>query len=386
MIYGCGLDGGLTHFAIDLNRLPAAAAYVAETIQQNYPDLRVPLHARWRHFVVDGVDRWEDVAEEAAVGSAARAHIRFDLAVTSVLLDAGAGPGWRWQDPVSGQVLARSEGLAIASLAAFQQGLFSSVRGEPSRADAAGLQNITAERLGRVFQVATDNPLAGLDGRAALMRRLGEVMAQDTATFGNPPRIGHLFDRIVETARDGEVLATDILFILLNALGPIWPDRLTVDGCALGDTWRHSAIEVEGPTSGLVPFHKLSQWLAYSLIEPLQEAGYRIANLDGLTGLAEYRNGGLLLDLGVIAARDGGLAARPLSPAEEPIVEWRALTVALLDEIAPLVRKLLARTAADLPLASILQGGTWSAGRRVANERRAGGSPPLTIISDGSIF
>ena len=54
---------------------------------------------------------------------------------------------------------------------------------------------------------------------------------------------------------------------------------------------------------GLVPLHKLSQWLAYSLIEPLIEAGFSITEIDGLTGLAEYRNGGLFIDAGVLVHR-----------------------------------------------------------------------------------
>jgi len=52
-----------------------------------------------------------------------------------------------------------------------------------------------------------------------------------------------------------------------------------------------------------VPFHKLSQWLAYSLIEPLEAAGIAVDGLGDLTALAEYRNGGLLVDLGVIRPR-----------------------------------------------------------------------------------
>ena len=67
-------------------------------------------------------------------------------------------------------------------------------------------------------------------------------------------------------------------------------------------------------------------------------------------------------------------------------MEWRALTVALLDEIAPLVRGKLGLTAAQLPLAAVLEGGTWSAGRRIAKEKRADGGPPVRIISDGSVF
>ena len=386
MMLARGLDGRLPHFAVHPERLAGAAAYVADTIRQNYPTLSVPPHARWRHFVVANEDRFALLAAGVNVDHRERARIRFDLAVTSVLLDAGAGPGWRWRDARTGRDLARSEGLAIASLEAFREGLFSSRPDAPLRADAEGLQSLTAERLARAFQAGPANHLEGLHGRAALLRRLGQVMDRDRKTFGREARIGSLFDRIGETARAGDILATDVLCTLLTALGPIWPERLTVDGVALGDTWRHPAIDVDGPTRGLIPFHKLSQWLAYSLIEPLEEAGYAVDGRDDLTGLAEYRNGGLFLDLGVVAPRDPSLARRPMSPAEEPVVEWRALTVALLDEIAPLVRRLLGKSAAQMPLASILEGGTWSAGRRIAKERRADGGPPLTIVSDGSVF
>jgi Protein of unknown function (DUF1688) len=308
------------------------------------------------------------------------------VAVASVLLDAGAGPDWRWHDATTGAILTRSEGLAIASLAAFEQGLFSSDPSQPLRADAAGLQTVTPERLAHVFQVSTDNPLVGLEGRAALLRRLGDVMAGDPGNFGASPRIGGLYDKIAAMTRDDEIKATQVLWLLLTALGPVWAGRLAIDGVALGDTWRHPAIEVEGPTRGLIPFHKLSQWLAYSLLEPLWEAGVAADDIDDLTGLAEYRNGGLFLDLGVVAPHAADLTTRQLTPADEPIVEWRALTVALLDEIAPLVRMRLGKTVAELPLASILEGGTWAAGRRIAREKRADGRPPLNIVSDGSVF
>jgi hypothetical protein len=75
-----------------------------------------------------------------------------------------------------------------------------------------------------------------------------------------------------------------------------------------------------------------------------------------------------------------------LRPSDEPVVEWRALTIALLDRLAPLVRTKLGQSEQAMPLASVLEGGTWAAGRRIARERRAGGTPPITIISDGSVF
>jgi len=122
------------------------------------------------------------------------------------------------------------------------------------------------------------------------------------------------------------------------------------------------------------------------LIEPLADAGFKITGLDGLTGLAEYRNGGLLLDCGVIVAHDRDLLRHPLDPLEEPVVEWRALTVALLDRLAERVRDRLGLNAAEFPLAKMLEGGTWAAGREIAAEIRPGGGAPLAIASDGTLF
>ena len=135
-----------------------------------------------------------------------------------------------------------------------------------------------------------------------------------------------------------------------------------------------------------MPFHKLSQWLAYSLLEPLEEAGLEVTGLDALTGLPEYRNGGLLLDLGVLVPRDPTLATRTLTVDDPVVVEWRAATVVGLDRLAPLVRAALGVAAADFPLARMLEGGTWAAGRRIAGEKRRGGGPPLAIASDGTVF
>jgi hypothetical protein len=68
------------------------------------------------------------------------------------------------------------------------------------------------------------------------------------------------------------------------------------------------------------------------------------------------------------------------------VVEWRALTVALLDEVAALIRTRLGRSREELPLAKVLEGGTWAAGRRIAREKRVDGGPPLAIVSDGTVF
>ena len=123
---------GLAHFALRAERLEAAADYVAETMRADYPALEIPNHSRWRHFAVGGRDRWAELAGRLdAMPGAEIARIRFDLALTSVLLDAGAGGRWRYREPESGDVYARSEGLAVASFRLFASGAFSSLRWKP---------------------------------------------------------------------------------------------------------------------------------------------------------------------------------------------------------------------------------------------------------------
>jgi hypothetical protein len=110
-----------------------------------------------------------------------------------------------------------------------------------------------------------------------------------------------------------------------------------------------------------------------------------VDGLDALTGLPEYRNGGLLLDTGALRLHDPAWGTTEWTVADELVVEWRALTVALLDELAPLVRSRLGIDATRMPLACVLEGGTWAAGRALA-QRLRGGPPPLTIVSDGTVF
>jgi Protein of unknown function (DUF1688) len=111
-----------------------------------------------------------------------------------------------------------------------------------------------------------------------------------------------------------------------------------------------------------------------------------VVDVDGLTGLAEYRNGGLFIDSGVLALRRAQEAVRAHDVSSTLVVEWRALTVALLDRLAERLRERIGMDALSLPLAKILQGGTWAAGRKMAHERAADGSPPLRVISDGTVF
>lgn len=482
------------HFRIDRAGLPALAERVAALIQRRFPDGRVPLHSRWRHFGAGGVDRKAELdARLAGRGTLDMARAHVDLAVVSVLLDAGAGPQWRYLErqeidrmalplqqrgsdellalldrvstgrsqtatatkasmpdeaptpadnegaaPAAGvtptdggesaaatppepapepappppassaaapvndgsPAYARSEGLAVASLRAFMAGAFSSTAGEALRADASALKAVDVTALRAMFQSNPNNPLLGVEGRVGLLNRLGEAVAEEARVRGGTARPALLFDRLAldaDGALRAEVRAADILGEVLRMLAPVWKSGSTVQGLPAGDVWQHrwAGAEVDDgrggrandrTTAGWVPFHKLSQWLTCSLVEPLQWAGVRVTGLDALTGLPEYRNGGLFIDGGVIVPRSTQALQRRYKPGDEFVVEWRALTVVLLDELAVLVRERLGRSAAELPLVAILEGGTWLAGRELAAELRPGGAPPVQIDSDGTVF
>jgi hypothetical protein len=361
----------VSDWRLDLSRMEVAADLTAETVRQNYPDLNVPFHARWRHFMVGGRDLWAE--RDKPTDRLERGRAAFDLVIPSVLLDAGAGPGWQYVDETTGATLSRSEGLGVASLRLFEAGMLSSDPGDPLRADALG--KVDAALIERAFQVTDANPLVGVEGRATLLRRLGEVV-------GRPADI---FDTLVARATDGELPAPVILEVLLDVLGPIWPSRLSLDGRPLGDCWRLHVrrSDPDGPVPMLVPLHKLSQWMSYSLIEPLQDAGIEVIDIDGLTGLAEYRNGGLFVDTGVLTFFDPGDDDYSHALGSDLVISWRAMTVALLDRLAPMVRERLGVTAEAFPLARMLEGGSWAAGRRIAREKRADGGPPVKLLSDG---
>jgi hypothetical protein len=389
LILEAGLADRLEYFRVDLHHLEQAADLTVAITREAYPSLEIPFHSRWRHFVVENDDRWTVLAGAAHWPTvAARAHAEFDLAIISVLLDAGAGAVWRYRDIPTGRDIGRSEGLALASLQMFGGGLFSANSGDRLRVDAAKLKEITSAALINGFQAGPGNTLPGIEGRADVLRRLGRVAMEAPSVFArsDEPRPGGLFDHLANLASDGQIAATTILAEVLKHLGSIWPPRIVLGGIPLGDCWRHPIIKTGDATDQLVPLHKLSQWLTYSLIEPMERAGIAVTAIDKLTGLAEYRNGGLFIDTEALALRNPDQGKRPHEVKSTLVVEWRALTVALLDRLAELVRQRLGRNACQLPLPKILQGGTWAAGRAIARRLRADGSPPLRVISDGTVF
>jgi hypothetical protein len=388
-IYDLGLAGKLPHFTIHPGKIPEVAKFVIDVTRENYPDGKIPYHSRWSHFQVGGVDRISWLRKNAPEGkrdALSLARMFYDLVVPSILLDAGAGMRWKYRDSF-GKDYSKSEGLAVASFDMFAQGLFSSDPRCPIQTDASGLEGLRQDVLANGFQVTGENPLVGVEGRLALLRNLGKALRNEKYFGGAAAgKVGALVDYLLDTYGAQSIKATDVLRVVLEALGPIWPGRLEIDKVNLGDVWKHSLVGGEGGTRGMIPFHKLSQWMTYSLLEPLEWSGVKITHVEDMTGLPEYRNGGLLLDMGVLTPSDPAALTREYAPGDEFIVEWRALTVAILDVIGDEVRAILGKTPQELPLAKILQGGTWAAGRKVAARLRADGGSPVKIKSDGTVF
>jgi hypothetical protein len=381
-IYDLAKKGG-THFKIDESRLPFAAQLTSDVTRENYPQLDIPFHSRWKHFNVGGLPRVSALqALLSEMNPLERAQSKLDLVIVSVLLDAGAGMKWKYLEKGSDTPFSKSEGLAVASLHMFLAGAFSSDRSKPFQVDAEGLEKLSWASFASHFQISDQNPLSGDRGRFELLKNLGKVLTTQKEFFvSKKPRPGDLASYL---SKSKKIEATDILSALQNSLGAIWPGRVNINGFNVGDVWPYPPLG-EG-LKGLVPFHKLSQWLTYSMVDPLVELGVKIEGFDKLTALAEYRNGGLLVDSGILELRDPSLLSKSHHPSSELVIEWRALTIVLMEKLATGVRSILGKTESELPLGKVLEGGTWWAGRKIAAHKRLDGGPPIQIESDGTVF
>ncbi|RWA03428.1 hypothetical protein EKO27_g11677, partial [Xylaria grammica] len=440
----------------------------------------IPGHGRYQHFAVGGRDRiahllstWPD----DVVDNTEKCRRLIDLFLVSVLLDAGAGTTWCFKSADSGKIYRRSEGLAIASLEMFKSspvrcgddmeddGLFSGNPSNKYQVDKDGLRKLTVDQLAKGLQSRPGNEVAGLEGRAQLLIRLGDALAQKGDFFGEDGRPGNMigagschFDMVLWTRLDDLVTnmqhyTTDYLLdhpttqassspvvvlpvlwnVLMSGLAPIWPtSRTAINGVSLGDAWPCSSMpqtqqrissgsptfspfpqqasHATEPWEAILPFHKLTQWLTYSLMQPMQSLlKIQFAGTELLTGLPEYRNGGLFVDLGVLTlkkddmdrglqnyndhcARTGtkGVEVAPMfEPGDDVIVEWRGVTVGFLDKLCADVNVSLREelNGGELTLAQLLEAGSWKGGREIAEVSRPNTKePPILIDSDGTVF
>ncbi|OJD19187.1 hypothetical protein AJ78_00800 [Emergomyces pasteurianus Ep9510] len=411
----------LNHFDIDPSKFADLAQYVASIIKRDYaPNYhKIPAHGRWHHFDVGGRPRINQLLQSwpSTIDTFERTRRLIDLFLISVLLDAGSGSRWSYKSKESGKIYRRSEGLAVASLEMFKTGLFSSDPTEPCQVDGAGLKKITVELLAKGMQHSEHNPLPGLEGRAGLLIRLSEAL-NNQELFGVDARPGNMLDYLLShdttLASSVPIISIPTLWsVLMDGLSSIWPpSRTQIDGVSIGDAWPCATLSsspTAKPWENIVPFHKLTQWLCYSLMAPMTKVmNIQFSGSELLTGLPEYRNGGLLIDMGLLTLKpedaERGLEAYksnamikgqpnvevvPLFTADDDvIVEWRALTVGFLDELLLEVNNLLELGPGEhISLAQMLEAGTWKGGRELAEVSRPNTKePPIMILSDGTVF
>lgn len=389
------LVGQANWFSINETNFQRCVKLVANTCLKNYPDLHIPHHSRWRYFDVGSTNLWQHYTQNFKGKKIELARSAVDFIFLSVLLDADAGESWAFEEPVTGKSLSKSEGLAAASLDLFFNHVarFEHVKGWIMDADS--LQLITEGKLASIFQHSSKNPLPNIDERLSRLQGLAAILENYRTEHQLYNRPSNLIDACRAVSKKSfrwkvSVDAAQVLAIVLKRFGLMWPNgymNAQGGGLNLGDCGYHSQLTTDDATDGIIPFHKLSQWLTYSLIEPLQWAGIQVVNLEELTGLAEYRNGGLLIDTGSLQPLDQSLLHSRLTVDSEAVVEWRALTVYMLDRLAIELRTMMGLSEKQLPLCSILQGGTSVAGRDLAMRLRPPHAPPpLNLVANSTIF
>ena len=436
-VLGSVEHGVSAYFKLNRDALTPLADRVATVTRNRYPDLVVPLHSQWRLLETGGPSRVGELNQRLAGRVPAEiARVQADMIVLSCLLGGGAGANWVYSESAAVNAAAlpqaapedllalldraakpqaapaadvqtaapaaapaasyrQTEGLAVACFRAFMAGAFSSQAGDPQRADATALRHVDAAALRAIFQSSPSNPVVGLDARAAMLARLGHALQDQAASdlaLGLPAqaRPGLLVDRITGYGQRQEVSATEVLGHVLRLFSPVWPAGSKVQGLPAGDVWPHlwagstvAGQQQDRTTDGWVPLHQLAQWIACSLLEPLTWAGIRVTGVEALTALPNQRNAGLLIDAGVVVPRDPRLLTRTWKPQDEFVIEWRALAVVLLDELAVLVRQRLALSPEQLPMPSFMEGGSDATAREWALSLRPDGSPAVRLEGDG---
>jgi hypothetical protein len=293
--------------------------------------------------------------------------------------------------------------------------LFSSNKDNKYQVDKEALRQLQVEQLAQGLQSKPGNQMSGLEGRTQLLVRLGDALEQKKEFFGEDGRPGNMLDYLLShpstQASSALIVPIPTLWnVLMNGLAPIWPaSRTGINGVPLGDAWPcnsmpqpaqapqsptfspfpNSTAQSNGvaPWESILPFHKLTQWLCYSLMQPMQSImKIHFAGQELLTGLPEYRNGGLFIDLGVLTLKkedearglqnydkhtertgSSGVEVAPMfEPSDDVIVEWRGVTVGFLDKLCVEINKVLKNELAgtELSLAQVLEAGSWKVSPR----------------------
>ncbi|VEU19374.1 DEKNAAC100443 [Brettanomyces naardenensis] len=414
-------ENRLTNFDVDSSKFDSVVDFVISTIESSYETkeslLTIPIHGRYQHFEGNGKPRLTNLINDQLKGETDLEICKklVDLFMVSVLLDAGAGNEWKYTED-DGTVVSRSEGLAVASFHMFSNGDFSDSKKDKYQVNGSKLANFSEEEMKKGFQVTSSNPIAGFEGRYQMIRHLGQTLVENKEVFGEDARPGNMVDYLIANKAKGRQLdLEDLWMCLIKSLQPIWPTegRIKVSGETIGDVWfLQNRIDYSKKKFGkddvpewskVVTFHKLVQWLTYSLFLPLIKYGhFEILNANYMTGLPEYRNGGLFVDLGLLTLKPDQLARGlefskkvgfnpeipTFTPEDDVIVEWRSCIICLLDRLLPLVngKMGISGTKYEMSLPQLIEAGSWSSGRAIAKKLRSNGGPPIELFADGTVF
>ena len=393
MVYRWVADGRSPHFTLDESRLAAVAGYVADVTRDAYPDLKIPYHSRWRHFSAGGVDRWGELAARRDADALERARIAVDLATVSVLLDAGAGERLALPRPRDRPCLRTFGGACGCQPRHVRRGPLLLRRGPSlarrscracahrcrgAGAPLSGRQPIIrwSDWSGAAHCCAASAPRWPSGRICTDMRRRGRAtwsticsrIADRRRISASSRACAHCSRACRRSGRPGS-RSMDLPSAMPAGIPP----------CARGDA-----------TDRIVPFHKLSQWLTYSLLEPLEAAGLargEARRAHRACRISQRRAAGR-------SRRDPRRAADRSDGAPRGFLGARRRMARADSRVDGPTGRFGARTSwARMPpsrMPQLLQGGTWSAGARSRSAcvrrtaRRRYRSPPTARCSESA--
>ncbi|KAI8977928.1 hypothetical protein BDB01DRAFT_852758 [Pilobolus umbonatus] len=409
----------LNHFDVDHSKLDEMVKIVISLIKRDYDSPSdIPQYSRWRHFDIGGRSRLQTLIQTwTSLGQDNLEQTRklIDILVIACLMDIKPCQTWCYTEKSTGRSFKRKDGIAIAILEMYINGVFSSDNTQPHRVDSKALCHLSLDTLCHHLQFNEHNSFVGIEERLEVLNHLGYVLQNRPDYFGkDAQRPGNLMDYLLNhkntiKTKKGPLISIETLWPVVMEMGELWAAENNLGGTKnLGDVWPCKAIlspnASPDSTDHFIPFHKLSQWIVYSIMEPMEKLlGATIEGTDLLTPLPDYCNGGLLIDIGFITLKPAEyergirnyhtnsllphqpkVEVAPMFDMSDPVViEWRALTVAYLDIVADRVRHTFRLSKKSLSLSQLLQGGTWSAGRELAEISRPNTHEPPIVVKLG---
>ena len=104
-VFALAEQNKLDYWDVDLSRESEVVEFCASLISRDFGEKYddIPPHGRWRHFLSGRIEPLIDEWRSANVETVEIARRLVDLFVVSVLLDAGAGPNWKYTEAGSNE-------------------------------------------------------------------------------------------------------------------------------------------------------------------------------------------------------------------------------------------------------------------------------------------